>query len=424
MVVMTEVRSSYTDDKRWRRFGTRLSLIGRLLNRAMPALKAGQLQLVLPNGDVVRRRGSNPGPDATLRAHNWRAFWRILLEGEDGFANGYIEGDWSTPDLAHLLELGIRNETALMPQTKKRFLSFIGNRIRHMLRANTRRGSRRNIAAHYDLGNDFFNAWLDKGMSYSSALYRGTETLEQAQEQKLDRIVQLLDLRGDERILEIGCGWGALAERLVRSFGTTVLGITLSTEQLSYARTRLATAERERADLRLLDYRDVAGRFDRVVSIEMIEAVGERYWPTYFAKLHTCLKDGGAVVFQAITIAEDRFAAYRKRPDFIQRRIFPGGMLPTRSIIEQEAARAGLKLVDHETFGDSYAKTLAEWRARFLRAWPHIEKLGFDSRFRGIWEYYLAYCEVGFRAGAVDVGLFKLVEAQTQPDIPTTSGPK
>jgi cyclopropane-fatty-acyl-phospholipid synthase len=416
MVVMTEVRSSYTDDNRWRRFGTRLSFIGRLLNRAIPALNAGQLQLVLPNGDVVRRRGNNPGPDATLRAHSWRAFWRILLEGEDGFANGYIEGDWSTPDLGHLLELGIRNETELMPQTKKRLLSFIGNRIRHMLRVNTRRGSRRNIAAHYDLGNDFFGAWLDKGMSYSSALYRDTETLEQAQEQKLDRIVQLLDLRGDERILEIGCGWGALAERLVQSFDATVLAITLSTEQLSYARSRLATAERKRADLCLLDYRDVQGRFDRVVSIEMIEAVGERYWSTYFAKLRSCLNNGGAVVFQAITIAEDRFGAYRKRPDFIQRRVFPGGMLPTRSIIEQEAARVGLKLVHHETFGDSYAKTLAEWRARFLRAWPRIEKLGFDNRFRGIWEYYLAYCEVGFRAGAVDVGLFKLVEVGTQID--------
>ncbi|MGB6536688.1 MAG: cyclopropane-fatty-acyl-phospholipid synthase family protein [Xanthobacteraceae bacterium] len=307
----------------------------------------------------------------------------------------------------------------MAPGTKRWLLSLARNRIMHWLRANTRRGSRRNIAAHYDLGNDFFRAWLDHGMSYSSALYRGTESLEQAQEQKLDRIAELLALRGGESVLEIGCGWGALAERLLHQFGATVFAITLSEEQLRYARTRLARDVRQkRANLRLLDYRDVRGRFDRVVSIEMIEAVGERYWPVYFAKLRESLHQGGVAVLQAITIAEQRFAAYRSRPDFIQRRIFPGGMLPTRSIIEQEAARAGLKLVHHESFGDSYAKTLAEWRGRFKRACPYIQESGFDDRFRRLWEYYLAYCEVGFRLGTVDVGFFKLAESSTSSGCP------
>jgi cyclopropane-fatty-acyl-phospholipid synthase len=330
-----------------------------------------------------------------------------LYEGEDGFINGYIEGNWSTPDLPQLLELGLRNEQAVSPKAKRRLLSHARNRLEHMLRTNTKRISRRNIMAHYDLGNAFFSAWLDRGMSYSSALYRGAETLEQAQEQKIDRIAQLLALSGGEHILEIGCGWGALAERLIRKFGASVSALTLSAEQLRFAQSRLAgELELGRVDLRLIDYRDVEGRFDRVVSIEMIEAVGESYWPTYFAKLRASLRDGGVAVLQAITIAEDRFAAYRKRPDFIQRHIFPGGMLPTRSIIEREASRAGLHLVHHESFGDSYVKTLREWRRRFLRSWPKIERLGFGDRFRRIWEYYLAYCEVGFRGGIVDVSLY------------------
>ena len=219
----------------------------------------------------------------------------------------------------------------------------------------------------------------------------------------------MLELKGGERVLEIGCGWGALAEKLIRHYSANVLGITLSVEQLFYAQSRLAVdAGQGRADLRLLDYRDVRGKFDRIVSIEMIEAVGERYWPNYFGKLRDCLVSGGSAVLQAITIDEQRFAAYRKTPDFIQRYIFPGGSLPTRSIIEQEAARAGLKLVQHESFGDSYVKTLREWRIRFLQAWPRIEMLGFNERFRRMWEYYLAYCEVGFQLGTIDVGFFKL----------------
>jgi cyclopropane-fatty-acyl-phospholipid synthase len=401
--------SSYPSRDAARKARLRPSLAGRVLKRTIPALRAGRLHIVLPTGETVARHGAIAGPEASIVLRHWRGAWRLLTDGEDGIARGYIDGDWSTPDLAQLLELGMRNEAAVTPQTKWRLPGFVGNRIRHAFRANTRRGSRRNIAAHYDLGNDFFQPWLDSGMNYSSALFAGGETLEQAQNRKLDRIAELLALDGGERVLEIGCGWGALAERLIRAHGATVCGITLSTEQLAHARARLAGAiANGRADLRLVDYRDVAGRFDRIASIEMIEAVGESYWPAYFAKLRACLAAGGAALIQAITIDEGRFAGYRAHPDFIQRYIFPGGMLPTRSIIEREAERAGLKLIHHESFGDSYVRTLREWRSRFLHAWPKLEALGFDQRFRRMWEYYLVYCETGFRCRAIDVGFFKL----------------
>jgi cyclopropane-fatty-acyl-phospholipid synthase len=381
-----------------------------LADRTLPGLKVGRLHVTLPNGAVFERIGRHDGPAASVSLKRWRALWRLVIEGEDGVPNGYIEGDWSTPDLLQLFSLVMHNETTITPRNKKWLLSRATNRLRHLLRANTRRGSRRNIAAHYDLGNDFFTAWLDSGMNYSSAIFSGNETLEEAQDRKLDRVAALLDLKGGEKVLEIGCGWGALAERLIGRFGVQVAGITLSSEQLDYARRRLTRHIGDgRADVLLLDYRDVEGRFDRIASIEMIEAVGEQYWPIYFAKLRALMRDGGVAVLQAITIAESRFAAYRKRPDFIQRHIFPGGMLPTRSIIDIEAARAGLRVVSHESFGQSYATTLSEWRGRFLRAWPRIATLGFDERFKHLWEYYLTYCEIGFRTGTVDVGLYKLV---------------
>jgi cyclopropane-fatty-acyl-phospholipid synthase len=388
----------------------RRGLFCRLVDKAIPALPAGQLRLVLPNGETIERRGEAPGPDATMVVQRWRALRSMLIHGEYGFADGYLDGEWTTPDLARLLEFCARNESALAAKAASGRLGLLRNRLSHWLRRNSRRGSRRNISAHYDLGNSFFEPWLDVGMNYSSALWANCNTLEHAQEAKLDRIASLLELTRGERVLEIGCGWGALAEKLIRRYGANVLGITLSIEQLFYAQTRLAAeAAQGRANLRLLDYRDVPGKFDRIVSIEMIEAVGERYWSNYFGKLRDSLVSGGVAVLQAITIDEQRFAAYRKTPDFIQRYIFPGGVLPTRSIIEQEAARAGLKLVHHESFGDSYVKTLREWRNRFLQAWPSIETLGFNERFRRMWEYYLAYCEVGFQAGTIDVGFFKFV---------------
>ena len=390
-----------------RPMGLRDRVFSGLAERMIPVPRRGRLLIVLPSGNTIERVSAEGGPETVIEAHRWRGLWRILRDGESGFIDGYLDGDWSTPDLVRLLEFFMENETSFAQPAAPSWLTFIRSRLQHWARANTRRGSRRNIAAHYDLGNAFYEQWLDRGMNYSSARFDRANSLEAAQDAKLGRIVELMELAGGERVLEIGCGWGALAERMLKVPDCSVVGLTLSTEQLAYAQQRLK-AEAARADLRLQDYRDVGGRFDRIASIEMFEAVGERYWPVYFDKIKSSLTERGSAVLQIITIDEKRFDVYRKTPDFIQRYIFPGGMLPTFSIIEQEVRRAGLKLVHAESFGDSYAETLREWRSRFLRAWPGIEQLGFDQHFRRMWEYYLAYCEVGFRFGSINVSLFKL----------------
>lgn len=382
-------------------------LSAQLFGRALTGIDTGSITLVLPSGERMVHLGARPGPDALLRLNRWRALARILLQGDLGFAEGYLRQDWDTADLTAVIELAARNSvrfeqkfTGLAP------LRFL-RRLWHLAKPNTRRGSRRNIAFHYDLGNEFYRCWLDRGMTYSSALYTSPEQeLEAAQQAKIDRVAELLDLHGTESVVEIGCGWGSLAARLAplcREF----TGITLSREQLAYARQRLAQAGvADGVRLALVDYRDLQGRYDRIVSIEMLEAVGESYWPRYFRTLYERLKPGGWAVLQAITIDQARFAGYRRSADFIQRHIFPGGMLPTRQIIAEQATAAGLKVSSAEFFGQSYARTLAEWRRRFQAAWPQIESMGFAQRFRRLWNYYLCYCEAGFRAGTIDVGLY------------------
>jgi len=388
-------------------------LATRLIGRLLPQVQSGHLRLVLPNGDRLdlgRRDPAvrDPGNEVTITLHRWRALRRLWLSGEAGFSDGYIAGDWSTNNLVGVLDFVIRNEVALAKVASSRVARIV-DWIRHCANANTRSGSRKNIAAHYDLGNEFYRHWLDRGMNYSSAIYEPELSLEDAQRNKLERVSRYLDLKGGERVLEIGCGWGALAEHLVRCCDAAVTGITLSRAQLAFARERLtAEIEAGKAALLFQDYRDIVGRFDRIVSIEMFEAVGERYWPVYFEKLRSSLVKGGVAVLQIITIAPSRFNAYRACPDFIQRHIFPGGMLPTAEIVEDYAAKAMLTVTDRESFGLSYANTLRDWRDRFLRSWPEIESLGFDMRFRRMWEYYLAYCETGFRHDAINVSIFKL----------------
>ena len=326
-----------------------------------------------------------------------------------------MNGDWTTPDLTAVIELAARNAETLDNAIGGGPVVRTLNRLRHALRANTKRGSRRNIEAHYDLGNDFYALWLDESMTYSSAIYSAgaQESLEEAQARKIARIGDMLDIDAGGSVLEIGCGWGALG-RALAGRSAHVTGLTLSPSQLEWARRVGADAGlSDRLDLRLQDYRDVRGEFDRIVSIEMIEAVGERYWPDYFGAIAGRLKQGGCAVLQAITIADDRFEAYRKAADFIQRFVFPGGMLPSREILSRCAAQAGLQIVESETFADSYAATLAEWRRRMLHAWPQIAAQGFDPRFRRLWEYYLCYCEAGFRARTIDVGLYKLTHARS-----------
>lgn len=378
-----------------------------ILRRLLAGLHSGCLTVVTPSGERIEHQAPAQGPEAILIFHNWRTLRRIIFGADVGFAEGYIAGEWSSHDLTSLITLAAENyehfERALLGWVPLRPM----HRLRHLLRPNSKSGSRRNIAFHYDLGNDFYRLWLDQSMSYSSAIYENAEqSLEDAQQEKQQRIIDLLALNGGEHVLEIGCGWGSLAARLACR-GAHVTAVTLSAQQLAGAQAIVAALGcADRVELRLQDYRDTEGTFDRIVSVEMLEAVGEEYWPAYFTTLRARLRAGGKAVLQVITIREDRFERYRKGTDFIQRYIFPGGLLPSKTIIAEQAGRVGLSLISVASFGDSYAITLVEWRRRFLRASPEIEQLGFGPSFRRLWEYYLSYCEAGFRLGEIDVGLY------------------
>ncbi len=381
-----------------------------LLARLGAPLEVGHLRVVTPGGETMNFVGAAPGPEATLVLHRWRTLRRLLRDGDIGLAEAYMDGDWSSPDVTALIELGARNDDALASVIDGVAPLRLLRRLRHRLRANTRAGSRRNIVEHYDLGNEFYAAWLDPGMSYSAALYSNAEqSLEDAQRAKQQRVVELLAPEAGHRVLEIGCGWGGLIDHIITGSGATVTGITLSPAQHAYAEATLAGLPG--AEVRLQDYREVTETYDRIVSIEMIEAVGEAYWPTYFATLKARLAPGGVAVLQAITIDRRRYDSYRAATDFIQRYIFPGGMLPTTALLRQHVEAAGLRLVESQCFGTSYARTLAEWHRRFQAAWPEIAAMGFPERFRRMWEYYLLYCEGGFRAGAIDVGLYRIEHA-------------
>ena len=388
---------------------TGLSLGRRFLIHLARQVEHGQLLIRMPSGEAIHTTGPHPGPSGTLVLHRWRGVRRLLMGGDIGFAKSYMDGDWSTPNLTSLIQLAARNRETLMPSLDGSRIARFVNRLVHLRRINTRRGSRRNIPAHYDLGNDFYAAWLDPGMTYSSALYDGAETtLEKAQTAKQDLVMAALTLTGGERVLEMGCGWGGLADRLARERGSHVVGLTLSPAQLDFARARLAApspgGDRAAGSVELYrrDYRDADGTFDRVVSIEMLEAVGREYWPTYFASVRDRLRPGGIAVLQVITMAEDRYAAYERGADFIQRHIFPGGMLPSDSAMRGQIDEVGLVLDGVRIFGLSYARTLADWQARFQRAWPRLRTMGFDERFKRKWQYYSVILRgriSGWRAG-------------------------
>jgi len=385
----------------------------RLLRRLLNQVRYGRLVIVLPSGKSLVAQGSLPGADAKIILNNWRSVRRMVTGGDIGFAQAYIEGDCTTPDLTSVIRFAARNRDTLLSTLRgSRFMRLI-HRVGHLLNANTRRGSRKNIEAHYDLGNDFYRRWLDQTMLYSSAIWNEkTHSLESAQEYKLQCIADKLALEGGEKILEIGCGWGALATFLAEQGDAHVTGITLSPSQLAWANKVVAEAgQAEAVDLRLQDYRDVEGQFDRIVSIEMFEAVGEAYWPEYFATLKRCLKPGGRAVLQIISIEDARYENYRRKADFIQKFIFPGGFLPSDKVLKRDLSKTGLALKEIEHFGHSYALTLAEWHQRFISNWPAIEQLGFDDRFRRLWEYYLCYCEGGFEEGAINVGLYTIEHA-------------
>ena len=385
-------------------------LIFRGCRAALAGLERGSVRLTLPSGHTAVFRGKAPGVQAAIVVRNQGVFWKSLRRGGIGFAESYMNGDWTTPDLGAVLRFFLQNRSGLTRGDNTWFRARLPDRLFHRLRRNTRRGSRRNIAYHYDLGNAFYARWLDASMMYSSAYFtHDGQSLEAAQRAKSDLILDMLEVAPGERMLEIGCGWGGFALHAARERGMRVHGITLSPAQLALASQKAREAGLdERCTFQLLDYRDVGGTYDRLASIEMVEAVGADGWPTYFRSLRERLKPGGVAVIQAITIDEALFDRYRRRPDFIQRYIFPGGMLPTVEGIRAHAAETGLAVESELRFGPSYARTLREWRRRFLESWPAIRHDGFDKRFRRMWSYYLTYCEVGFDWGTIDVGLYKL----------------
>jgi cyclopropane-fatty-acyl-phospholipid synthase len=374
---------------------------------------AGAVTFVMPSGRELRIAGDTPGPEARIVVRDFRFMRRVIGSGDIGFAEGYMAGEWDTPDLSALLTAFSLNWDRLAQVVTGHPLVRAVNRIGHVFRANTRKGARRNIHAHYDLGNAFYSRWLDPSMTYSSAWYeRPDQDLSAAQANKYQALARSIALSPGDHVLEIGCGWGGFAEFAAREVGARVTGITISQEQYEFARRRLfEKGLAERADVRLVDYRDVEGSFDKVASIEMFEAVGEQYWPAYFDKVRSALKPGGHAGLQIITIRDEFFESYRRRADFIQKYVFPGGMLPSEARLKAETDRAGLVWTDLSRFGQHYAETLVDWGRRFDRAWDGIRTLGFDERFRRLWRFYLSYCEAGFRTERTNVVQLSLTRA-------------
>ncbi|MEJ8474378.1 cyclopropane-fatty-acyl-phospholipid synthase family protein [Roseibium algae] len=368
-------------------------------------LKIGSLTVTIPDGRRYLFEGSEPGPAGEVNVHDWKFVNMAIQGGDVGVGEAFMAGHWSSPDTTTFLELFCINRDATRQALKGRPFARLALVLRHWLNANTRKGSKRNISAHYDLGNAFYQEWLDPSMTYSSAIFNDqTQDLEAAQKLKYASLVRETDIQPGHTMLEIGCGWGGFAEFVGKEVGAKVKALTISQEQFDYARERIFNAGlTEKVDVVFQDYRDERGRFDRIASIEMFEAVGERYWQTYFRQLSDCLKPGGRAGLQIITIQDRMFDDYRNSTDFIQRHVFPGGMLPPPGKLVEIGKHLGLDLAQQSIFGQDYARTLAEWRMRFREAWPRISILGFDDRFKRLWEFYLHYCEAGFRSGNIDV---------------------
>jgi len=382
--------------------GASLGVVRSLLSR----LRLGTLDVTWPNNAIERFEGEVPGPSAAVHIIDPHAAQRIIASGSIGFAEGYMHAEWDTPDLPGLLDLGLANLKAI--DLRVPGILQPASKMLHRMRANTRRGSRRNIAYHYDLGNEFYNLWLDDTMTYSAALFAENEPsgddLRAAQIRKWDNLLDMLQPGGRDHLLEIGCGWGGFAMHAAKTAGCRVTGVTLSEEQLAWARKRVAEEGLEgRVEVRLQDYRDIPDRFTGIVSIEMFEAVGEKWWPVFFGRLNELLQGRGRAAIQTITICDEAFEGYRARPDFIQRYIFPGGMLPSPERFAAAATGVGLKAEEPLFFGMSYARTLEHWLERFDAAEEQVRSLGFDDRFVRMWRYYLAYCRTGFLSGNIDV---------------------
>lgn len=383
----------------------------RLLCRVLERVQVGRLTVWFPNGHIQSFAGPLPGPQAVLHIHQWKALSVILSSADIGIAECWRDGLIDTPDMTAFLEFCVANEQRLSDVFYGNPVTALIYRLYHALRPNTKRGAKKNIHAHYDLGNAFYALWLDPSMTYSAAVFgdNNADDLQTAQTAKYQRIIDELGITRDHHVLEIGCGWGGFAEHAARTTGCRITGVTISAAQLEYSKARIAAAGlTDRVELRFQDYRDIEGTYDKIVSIEMVEAVGERYWPTYFRTLHERLSAGGEAMIQAITIDELVFESYRKTSDFIREYIFPGGMLASVSRLMDEAVSAQLRVHEPFRFGSGYAETLRRWRHAVEQNADRIRTLGFDDKFLKIWRFYLHYCEVGFNTARTDVIHLKL----------------
>ena len=368
-------------------------------------LNKGRLDVVLPDGRQFRAQGARPGHVAQLNVHDPDLFARLIREGDIGFAESYMDGGWSTPDLQTFMDLVNDDNPSVYDEALGMRLVRRLERFRHWLRANSKTQARRNISHHYDLGNDFYGLWLDDSMTYSSALFsKAQQSLEAAQEAKYAALVDRLGVKPGDHVLEIGCGWGGFAEYAADRRGLKVTGLTISQAQHDYAVDRMARLGlSDKVEIRMQDYRDTQGQFDGIASIEMFEAVGEKYWSRYFRAVRDRLRPGAQAVIQIIMVPDARFDAYRNHVDFIQKYIFPGGMLGAPSPVRRVAEAAGLQFRDTHDFGHSYSETLRRWNIAFQDAWPQISALGYDTRFKRMWEFYLTSCAAAFQAGSCDV---------------------
>ena len=365
----------------------------------------GRIDFVLDDGRTFRAEGPCPGPVCEIQIHNFGIFERLLREGQLGFCDAYLEGQWSTPDLQAFMDyIHADNDEVFDSFPGQKLVQFY-ERLRFWMQGNSKGQARKNISYHYDLGNDFYGLWLDKTMTYSSAIFEtGQESLEDAQTAKYASMVDQMGVKSGDHVLEIGCGWGGFAEYAAKERGLSVTCLTISKEQIKYAQDRInAAGLQDLVTFKLQDYRDETGVYDGIASIEMFEAVGEKYWPSYFQTVHDRLKPGAQATLQIITVRDDRFEIYRKSVDFIQKYIFPGGMLPSPLVLSKQAEEAGLKVVKSIEFGESYSETLRRWHDTFNDKWDQVLAMGFDDRFRRMWNFYLTSCASTFHYGNCDV---------------------
>ena len=368
-------------------------------------MNTGRLDFELPDGRVFRAHGKMPGPVSKLKINNADVFARLIREGDLGFCDAYLDGWWSTPDLQSFLDLMHADNDEMYDSFPGMGMVRAWEKFRFWLQSNSKSQARKNISYHYDLGNDFYKLWLDETMTYSSAIFKtGQESTESAQIEKYSSLINQMGAKKGDHILEIGCGWGGFAEYAAKERGLKVTGLTISKEQLKYAEKRIKDAGlSDMVNFKLQDYRDERGKYDGIASIEMFEAVGEKYWPAYFDCVKNCLYPGKQATLQIITIQEARWEIYRRGVDFIQKYIFPGGMLPSPAALRSEVERAGLKVVNSIEFGESYSQTLRRWHETFNAKWDQISEMGFDDRFRRMWNFYLTSCAATFHYGNCDV---------------------